>query len=282
LQQARAQLGLKSADKEESLDRTRLPSVMEAKALWDQAKANLQRAKSLAEEKAIAVEDLQQRQAAADVAEAKYHAALNDAEEQVALVGVRRADLAVAKQTRDDAEVRAPFDAVVQQRQVAPGAYLQVGQPVVSLVKVDPLRFHAGVPEREAVQVRSGQEARIMVEGQREPIVVKISRIGPALEASSRSLVVEADVANAGSRLRAGLFAEAEIIADPLAQTLALPASAVREFAGVEKVWLVREGEAAEQVVQTGRRQAGRVEILQGSRRATWCSPRHKRGAAGR
>jgi len=266
LQQARAKLGLKPADKEESLDRNRLPAVREAKALWEQAKRNLKRAESLAPEKAISLEDLQQRQAAVEVGEALCDAALDNAAEQVATVGLRRAELDLARQARDDAEVRAPvdFDAVVDQRYVAPGAYVQVGQPVVSLVRVDPLRFHAGVPEREAVQARAGQEVRIQIEGRPEPIVAKVSRISPALDPSSRAVVIEADVPNPGFALRVGIFAEAEITVDPKAQAIAVPATAVQEFAGVEKVWLVRDGEAAEQAVQTGRRGADRVEILQG------------------
>jgi hypothetical protein len=45
---------------------------------------------------------------------------------------------------------------------------------------------------------------------------------------------------------------------------LAVPSTALSEFAGVEKVWIVRDGQAAEQSVRTGRRDAQRVEILAG------------------
>ncbi len=282
LAQARAKLGLKQQQKEDELDRTKVPTVVQEKALWDQAKANLGRADSLVKGKAIAVEELQQRQAAVAVAEAKYLAALLDVDEQVALVGVRRQELALVRQTLDDSKVPAPFDGIVEHRHVAPGAYVRVGDPIVLLVRVDPLRFCGGVPEREAANVREGQEATITVEGRKEPIAGRIRRISPALELASRSLVVEVDVPNpalppadppsggeaAGPKrrfpLRAGVFAEAEIVVDPEARALVVPAKAVREFAGVEKVWLVRGGQAEEQIVQTGRRDSDRVEILQG------------------
>lgn len=61
-----------------------------------------------------------------------------------------------------------------------------------------------------------------------------------------------------------GLFAEAQIVVDPDATALAVPAGAVREFAGVQKVWTVREGRAVEQPVQIGRRSDEWVEITGG------------------
>ena len=264
LEQALAKLGLKPGDKEEALDRSKVPAVLQEEALCKEAKLNLKRAEALIDQQAMAVEDLQQRQAAVEVAEAKYRAALNEVGEQVALVGVRRAALGLAKQVRTDSVVLAPFDGVVQQRHVAPGTYLQVGQAVVSLVKTNPLRFRAGVPEREAVHVRLKQTAQINVEGETELVRGQVTRISPALDMSNRSLIVEVDLANPDSRLRVGLFAQAEIVLDPEARTLALPAGAIREFAGVEKVWLVRDGKAEEKAVQTGRRSGQRIEILQG------------------
>ena len=74
---------------------------------------------------------------------------------------------------------------------------------------------------------------------------------------SNRALTIEIDVPNPGGRPRVGLFAEAEVVVDPAAQALVIPASAVREFAGVEKVWVVRDGQAEERVVETGRRADG-------------------------
>ncbi len=262
LEQALAKLGLKPHESEAKLDRTRVPTVVQQEALRNQARANLTRAKSL--ETMIAQEEFEERQAELDVAEARYGSALNDVEEQVATVGIRRAALALAKQNRVDAEARAPFAGIVEHRQVAPGVYVQVGQPIVSLVRTDPLRFRAGVPERQAIHLRPRQKAEIRVEGQAEMLRGEVSRISPALEMSNRALTVEIDLPNPESRLRVGLFAEAAIVVELDARTLTIPATAVGEFAGVEKVWVVRDGQAAETIVTIGRRQRDRVEVLAG------------------
>jgi hypothetical protein len=74
----------------------------------------------------------------------------------------------------------------------------------------------------------------------------------------------EAEVDNRDRRARSGLFGEAEVILNPDAQSIVVPAESVVEFAGVEKVWKVVNGKSQEQVVQTGQRRQNSVQILEG------------------
>jgi RND family efflux transporter MFP subunit len=179
---------------------------------------------------------------------------------------VKRVALALAKQTRLDSEVRAPFDGIVEQRHVVPGVYVQAGDPVVTLVSAHPLRFQVGVPERDAPSIRVGQSVRIQIDGRTLSEKPKITRISPAVDVANRSLLVEAEVDNRSGELRTGSFVEGWIEVEPAATTLCAPASAVLEFAGVEKVWLERNGKAEQRIVQTGRRDGGRIEIVDGLR----------------
>ena len=276
LEQVRAALGLEKAQNDSELDPSQVPSVMQEKSLWDAAQDNWNRAKALERETAISGEELQQRKSLVDVAAARYESALHGVNESLAQLGVRRAELGLARQVLLDAEIRAPFAGVIEQRYVAPGAYVQVGQPVVALVKVNPWRFRACVPEREAVAVRLGQRVSIRIEGEQHELDAMIARISPSVELSSRSLTVEAvqptedeSASQAPSAvpeplLRRGLFAEADIHVDPDARTLAVPKAAIHQFAGVEKVWRVVDGEAAERTVETGRQNDAFAEILSG------------------
>ncbi len=76
-------------------------------------------------------------------------------------------------------------------------------------------------------------------------------------------LLVEADVPRQGS-LRPGLFVRAQIVVAEKEPGLSMPAEALLTFAGLEKVVLVQNGQALEQVVTTGRRGPGWVEIVSG------------------
>jgi RND family efflux transporter MFP subunit len=283
VQSLRAKVGLKPGADDAKLDRTKAPPVRLERTMLDDAKAKVDRARSLQGQRAIPAEEVQTLEAALRVAEAKYDSSLNLVEEQIALLGVAKQDLGLAIQARDDATIRAPFDGTVQQRLVAPGVFLQVGTPVVTLVRTDPLRFRAGVPEREALKVAVGQAVRVHIEGMREPVVGTVTRIAPALEMNSRSLTIEADVPNSGGKLRAGLFAHGDVVVDPAAKAVVVPKTAVTEFAGVEKVWVVEKGQPREARLRTGRRESERLEVLDGVKPGDviLAAPRHDTTASG-
>jgi RND family efflux transporter MFP subunit len=262
--QVRAKLGLAPGDPDHKLDPLKAPPVVQEKALLAEAQFNYDRAISLRRQGATAKEDVDKCEAALGVAKARLDAAINGVKEQIALLALRQTELELAQQQKADSVVRAPFDGVIRERQAAPGGYLHVGDPVLTLVRVDPLRFRCGIPEVYAEQVELGGAVWIHVEKQQQPISAKISRIDPALEMATRSLGIEADIPNPRGEWHAGTFVQADIVLQEDAQTLAVPEQAVVEFAGVEKVWTVRGQEAREQRVQTGRRDRGLVEILGG------------------
>jgi len=261
VEEIRAKLGLRTGESEKGLDPSKVPNVLQEAAVRNEAKVNLERARELEKKEAISAEELLQRQAAFEVADSRYRTALNEVGGQLALLAVRRAELELARQAQADAIIRAPFNGVVEQRHTARGAYLQVGHPVVSLVRIDPLRFQAGVPERAAIRVRPKQRVRIQVEGRRAWVESEVARISPSVDPANRALLIQADIPNRELSLRAGMFAQAEIVVDPTAQVLAVPAEAITEFAGVEKVWVVRNGRAEARAVETGRRNGAWVEI---------------------
>jgi RND family efflux transporter MFP subunit len=264
VEQARATLGLKPGVPDNKLDPTRAAPVLQERAMLEDARLNVQRVRGLAGKGVVTQEEIQTRESAQRVAEARYASALNGVQEQIALLALRRSELALAHQNRKDIELKAPFDGVIQETHVAPGSYLNIGHPVATLVRINPLRYRAGVPERSALGVEVGQSVRVFLEGQTAPLETRISRISPSLDVSSRALIFEADVENAAGRYRSGLFAESEILVDASEQALAVPATSVVAFGGVEKVWIVQESNAHPRPVRTGRREGQYVEVLDG------------------
>ncbi len=262
--EARAAIGLSPEASEEDLDPRASPPVREAKAVLDEALLRRERIQRLFDEQAASEEAFQQAEAAVKVAESRHASALNGANERIAQIRVRSAELDVAQQRLVDARTLAPFSGLVQQRHVAPGTFVQIGQPLFTLVRTDKLRFRGTMPERHAQQLALGQAVTLAIEGVAEPRQVEVTRISPAIDELSRSLLFEALVDNPNDALRAGLFAQAEVVLNADARALVLPDSAVLEFAGVEKVWKVVDGEAREQVVQTGQRRGDEVEIVTG------------------
>ena len=266
LRQACAAIGITPAEDESQFKIQNAPGVMLEQALVNEAQSNVNRARPLVATRTVTEAEYDTMMAQLKAAQARYNAALNAVGEQVSLIGVRRKELAIAKQMVADSQIVAPFDGVVGERLVSPGEYVQAGQAVVTLVRADKLRFTAGVPESQAAAIRVGQRVEIELSDRtaRRRLTAAISRLSPTVMQSSRSILIEADVPNPALKLQAGLFAEAELVVDPDAQAIVVPASAVSRFAGVQKVWIVADGVAKQQTVRTGREEAGRVEIVDG------------------
>jgi RND family efflux transporter MFP subunit len=152
----------------------------------------------------------------------------------------------------------------VRERHATPGQYLAAGAPVVTIVKVHPLRLRLSIPEREAAAVRAGQRVRVTLEGDTAVHEGRVARVSPAIEETSRTLSIEAEVANPAGTLRPGAFANADVVTETRDTTILVPAAAIVSFAGVERVFVVKDGKAAERRVTTGRRDGARVEVTEG------------------
>jgi len=264
LQQARSAVGMTPEKSLDQLEPLNAPPVKEQRALWDEATANLRRAKDLMEQNALTRAEFDQIASAERVAAARYDSALNSVREKIAFISVQQSTLDLARENLANTVLKAPFTAVVQRRLVAPGSYVKVGDPLLVLVRIDKLRYRGTVPERLSQMVQIGQPIELQIESITEPETTVVSRISPLLDQASRALTFEAIVENNDHVLRAGLFAEAQLTVNSDAEAIAIPEAAVVQFAGTQKVWKVVEGQVREQEVLLGDRRRGFVRVLSG------------------
>ncbi|MBI4470204.1 MAG: efflux RND transporter periplasmic adaptor subunit [Acidobacteria bacterium] len=259
----RARLGLPAEGIDERVDPERTGTVRQASALMDEARANRERIAALFEQGVISRAQLDAAEAGYKVALSRYQDALEEIQNRRALFAQRRSELALAEQQLADTAIRAPFDGIIQERRASPGEYLAAGAPVVALVRTNPLRLRAEVPERAAPSIKPAQRVRVSVEGDPRVYLGRIMRLSPAITDQNRMLMVEADVANEGS-LRPGSFVSVEIVVNDAAPAITVPSGAIRSFAGITKVILVQEGKAVERPVTLGKRTDQWTEVLDG------------------
>lgn len=265
LGQARARLGLPLEGDDDTVDLDEASLVKEARAVFVQARADLERLAALSRQGIASTADLESATAAFAVAQSRLEDALEEARTRLAQLQQRRAEHELARQQLADTRITAPFDGAVAERRASLGQHVEPGTPLVVLVKTDPLRLRVEVPERDAPRVAHGQTVRLRLTGDTNVYLGVVRRLGPALNEASRMLVAEADVPAVGA-LRPGAFARAEIVVEARRPALTVPADALVTFAGVEKVFVVADGQAAERRVETGDRGPGWVEITAGLR----------------
>ena len=263
LAQARARLGLPPAGGRDAIDPERTSLVRQANALLEEAKANRERMSTLFEQGIVARSQLDSADASYKVAVSRHEDAVEEVRNRQALLAQRRSELALARQQLADTAIFAPFEGAVQERRASVGEYLGAGAPVATIVRMNPLRLRAEVPEREAPTVRIGQSVRVTTEGDPNVYLGRIARLSPIITPQTRMLTVEAEVSNDGS-LRPGLFARAEIVIDENSMAVAIPTKSIVTFAGIEKVIVVQNGKAFEKPITTRRRSGDWTEVVAG------------------
>src|SRR5919199_197658 len=224
LQQARARLGLAPQGDDDRFDPEVTGTVRQARAVLEEARQNRERVRALVESGVVARAEYEAADASFKVAQGKYQDAVEEIRNRQALLAQRRTELSLARQALADTTVVAPFDGIVQEKKASVGEYLGAAAPLVTVVKVNPLRFRGEVPERDAAAVRAGQPVRVTVEGDGGLYAGRIVRLSPTINQQNRVLVVEAEIANPG-RLRPGGFARAEIVTNSGDVAVTVPAS---------------------------------------------------------
>jgi RND family efflux transporter MFP subunit len=263
LGQARARLGLSPDGTDDKVSVEQTGTVRQAKAQLEEARLSRERAVRLVEQGIVAKADFDSADATYKVAQSRYQDALEEIRNRQAVLAQRRSELALARQQLTDTTVHAPIDGIVQLKRASVGEYLAAGAPLVDIVRMNPLRLQAQVPERDAAAVRFGQNVRVSVDGDTRIYVGQIRRLSPVIAQESRMLMVEADVQNDGN-LRPGSFAKAEIVTNDAKMAVTVPNNAIVTFAGIEKVIVIQNGKALEKPITTGRRSGEWTEILAG------------------
>ena len=103
--------------------------------------------------------------------------------------------------------------------------------------------------ERFAASVHQGQAVEIAVDGTDVVLEGTVRFVAAALDADRRTLTVEAVAPNEDGRVRAGHFARARLRLDGAQRLVAVPKTALRERAGVRRVYVVVDGHADARIV---------------------------------
>ena len=264
VEQTRARLGIQGKTGD-SVVPEEVSTVKEAAAALKEARFIMETTARLAKEGVVSKIDFEKAQVRAQGVEAHYQGALSEVTQARSQLSERRAQLDLARQQLADATIRAPFSGAITRRTASLGEYLATNAPVITLVRQHPLRVRLEVPERQAARVRQGQRIDIRLEGTQSLRAGKVVRLSPAIEAQNRTLLIEGEIPNEDGALRPGSFVIGLITVDAAARGITVPATALISFAGIERVYVVKDGLLDERVTRTGRRLGnGRVEVLDG------------------
>jgi RND family efflux transporter MFP subunit len=248
--------------------------VAQTRATLGLAKADVARWRTLAADSAVSREELDQKSAAYDAAEAN--------------TGAAEANLRRLVQMQKFTKVTSPLTGVVTSRNVdigslisasgASSAPLSAGgtasQSMGSLFRIaetDTVRTYISVPEADALTMQPGMTADVTVQELPDRrFVGHVARTSQALDVGSRTLLVEVDIANPGLSLLTGMYANVHLHLTRRSPSIILPASALVIRSNGTEIATVDDGQATHtttihlQPVVIGRDLGGTIEIQSG------------------
>ena len=182
--------------------------------------------------------DLVARQARAD----------RDLADASASVEQARVTLERAQHALASAELRAPFDGVVDEVRIGARAYAGSNAAVVVVSDDHRLELVAEVDETEIGLIALGQRASVTVVAQGDRNVpAEVVAVAPSARTSQNIPVFEIvlAIANADGALRPGMTGEAEVVVRSEDDTVTLPSSALKRLPGTGAVVTARDAAGA-------------------------------------
>jgi HlyD family secretion protein len=263
LARALAQYGATDPKNLPEIEKT--PDVQKAKADLVQATQSFERASELFKRTLISQQALDDAKTALESKKASYDAALQTARNLRASIPGSEATMKLAGRQLRDTEIRAPFDGYVERRMVNLGELVKAPMPVMAIVRLDPLKVTAEMPEKMAPWITAGRPLELHVDAYPDRTFSgNVTRISPAVNTSTRAFAFEAVVPNPDALLKPGTFARVHVESDKVDPVLTLPYLALQYRYGVNRVFVVQGDRLAMRELKVGDRMGERIEIVSG------------------
>jgi membrane fusion protein (multidrug efflux system) len=182
------------------------------------------------------------------------------------LSNAEKANWQMQQTMMDYLRVTAPFDGVITQRNVHPGALVSAeskDKPMLELKEVDHLRLQVDIPESIASTLQKNQEVSFSLSAYPGKVMTaRVSRISMNINMQFRTERIELDIYNKDEALTPGMYADVLFDSKGNPNALSVPRSAVVTSTERKYVVAVRDGKTVKVDVSTGNESKDNVEII--------------------
>lgn len=191
------------------------------------------------------------------VSQQQYDEALNTVTSLQADIDYTNAQLTKTK-------IVAPFTGVVGLRNVSLGAFVTSQDVITSVQQVNQLKIDFTLPESYGSIIKKNEEIQVTIDGREAPAIAVILAVEPQVNTATRNLKVRAVFKDKNIALNPGAFAIVKIDAGNKAMSLMIPSNAIIPDSRGNMLVLIKSGKAKFQLVKTGARNSGWVQVISG------------------
>ncbi len=250
--------------------------VMQAEAELAVARANVAEAESAAKIAARELERMKTLQDRGVASESQLDVVMADDLAKGAAVEVAKARATRAESALQTARIRRGYtrieatwsgddeERVVAERFAEEGETVAANTPLLSIIKLNPIRAVIHVTERDYAELSPGQPVTLRTDAYADRTwSARIGRVAPAFREGSRQARVEVDVPNEDGALKPGMFVRVEAVLGRREDATIVPAAALVDRDGGTVVFVVSDDDASVRLakVETGIREGDRVEV---------------------
>jgi Cu(I)/Ag(I) efflux system membrane fusion protein len=194
-------------------------------------------------------------------------ASLQQRVQQLHNLGMSDLQMAEMKHTREfpaSIQIVSPADGVVLARNISPGQKFDRGAEWYRIADLSKVWVMADVFAGDDQYLHPGTRARVSLPSHKGSFPAVVGEVLPEFDANSRTLKVRLEIDNPDYTLRPDMFVDVELLV-AFSDVIAVPLDAILD-SGLKKTVFVDRGEGnfESREVETGRRFAGRVEIVAG------------------
>lgn len=139
-----------------------------------------------------------------------------------------QAAVALAQNRYEHAHVRAPFEGFITEQHTQEGEAVVAGTPLLTLSDTHTLELPLHVPVAKSLSLHPGQEVMLHVRGVEHPLQGVLDRINTVTSGNSHAIMAFVQVPNPNQHLKAGLFAQAELVIQQHDDVLLVPRTAIQ------------------------------------------------------
>jgi membrane fusion protein (multidrug efflux system) len=184
------------------------------------------------------------------------------AQTEAAAAAVERAQAAIG-----DREITAPFTGLAGLRRIDEGAYISPDQPITTLVQLDPIDLVFDVPATLLPRIDTGLPVRARHGEDGPTFEGTLTAIDSDVQPATRTIALQAGLANADGYLRPGMFLTARLVLETRTDAVIVPEEAILLEGADRYVFVVDEDDTVHRRrVDIGERRPGEAEVLEGVR----------------
>ena len=170
-----------------------------------------------------------------------------------------------AQSVLNKTQILAPFSGIVGLREVSPGAYVRAGADIVPLENVASIKVDFRIPEIYMSKIRGNPRVSLKLDAYpNEVFRGRVYAVQPAVDKSSRTVLMRARIANKQGKLKPGMFARVSMVLATRPRAITVPEQALWPQGTDNYVFKVVGGNVKLTKVLVGKRQPGSVEIDRG------------------